>query len=65
MHGPGNVVERNAFAQAARQVDLGRLGAVGVIGVRAVATTPARHAVSRKRGFQHIGDELKRRHIGP
>ena len=61
----GELVERDAFTQPAREVGFGRLGAVGVIGVRALATAPARHAVSRKCSLEQMGHELKCRHIGP
>ena len=64
-HSLGDIVERDAFALSAREVDFGRLGAVRVIGIGTMAPAFARHSVSSKRGFEHIGDELKRRHIGP
>ena len=59
VHGTGNVVERDALAQTAREISLGGLGPVGVIGVGAVAPALARQTVSRERGFKHVGDELQ------
>ena len=43
----GDVVERHAFTQLAGEVGLGRLGAVGVIGVRAGSTVCAAGRVAR------------------
>ena len=61
----GDVVERDAGAQSAREIGFGGLDAVRVIGVRGVSAALERQAVSRERGFQHVGNKLKRRHIGP
>jgi hypothetical protein len=63
--GARDILERDALAQLAREVRFGRLGTVSVIGVRAGSPAPARLTVPRERGFQNVGDELKRRHVGP
>src|SRR5262245_19708341 len=63
--GAGDVVERDAVAESARQIGFGGLDAVRVIGVRGVSAALARQAVSRECGFHRVGDELKRRLLGP
>src|SRR5262245_40380723 len=63
--GAGDVVERDAVAQSARQIGFGGLDAVRVIGVRGVSAEFARQAVSRECGFHRSGDELKRRFLSP
>ena len=64
-HNAGDFVKRATFSQSAPEVGLGRLGAVCMIGIRSVSAAWARQTVSREGGFQHVGDELKRRHIDP
>ena len=63
--GAGDILECDALTQLARKVSFGRLGPVSVIGVRAGSAGLARLAVSHERGFKHVGNELKRRHIRP
>src|SRR5262249_59368387 len=63
--GVGDVVERDAGAQSAREIGFGGLDAVRVIGVRGVSAALEPQAVSRERGFQHVGNKFKRRHICP
>src|SRR5262245_34342079 len=65
VYGPGDVIERDAFTQPAREVGLGRLGAVGVGSLGAVTAAPARQAVARERRFEHVGEELERRYVSP
>ena len=64
VHGPGDVVERDALAQPARDVGLGRLGAVGVIGVGGGPPSSSRQAEARERGGDDVGDEPEGRHVG-
>jgi hypothetical protein len=65
MHGAGNSLQREAFAQAAREVGFDRFDTLGVISVRAVAARFARQTMPRERCLQHIGDKLKGRRIDP
>jgi hypothetical protein len=63
-----HVIERDAVRHSAGQISLGRLNMVGVIGFRtfpASFTRRRRQSLSRKRGFQRVGDDLKRRHFNP
>src|SRR5262245_2213067 len=63
--GAGDVVERDAVAQSARQIGFGGLDAVRMIGVRGVSAELARQAVSHECGFHRVSDELKRCLLGP
>ena len=65
VHGTGDVVKRDALTKSARQVRLGRLDAAGVIGIGSVSSRLARRAMSRERGFKHIGEELESGFIDP
>jgi hypothetical protein len=65
VHGTSDVVKPDTLTQPAPEVGLGRLGTLCVIGIGASSAALARQAVSRERSFQHVGEELKRRHIGP
>src|SRR5262245_7697229 len=67
-NGSRHVIERDAFRHSAGQISLGRLNMVGVTGFRAFPasfTRRRRQSLSRKRGFQRVGDDLKRRHFNP
>src|SRR5262245_58192885 len=67
-NGSRYVVECDAFRYSAGQISLRPLDAVGVIGFRAIPAAPRlsrRYSMPRKRGFQSVGDELKRRHVNP
>src|SRR5215475_156147 len=63
-----HLIERDAFRHSAGQISLGRLNMVGVIGFRAFPapfTRRRRQSMTRKRGFQRVGNDLKRRHFNP
>src|SRR5215471_6801596 len=63
-----HVIERDAFRHSAGQISLGRLNIVGVIGFRAFPapfTRRRRQSMSRKRGFQRVGNDLNRRQFNP
>src|SRR5262245_17261269 len=67
-NGSRHVAERYAFRHSASQISLGRLNMVGVIVFRAFPasfTLRRRQPLSRIRGFQSFGDDLKRRHFNP
>ena len=65
VHRAGHLIERDGFTEPARQVSFDRLRAVCVIGFSAVSAALAWKAMPRERGSKHVGDELKRRYIGP
>ena len=65
MHGAGHFVKRYSLAQSAREVDLGGLGTLCVIGVRAISAGLERLAVVRERCFKNVHDNLKSCCIGP
>src|SRR5262245_49378409 len=63
--GPGDILQGNTLTELAREISLGCLGSVCVIGVCRSSAGLARPALSRERGFQHIGNELQRGYIRP
>jgi hypothetical protein len=65
VYGASDVIERDAFKEAACKIGFGRLGSIRVIGFSAFPPALARHSLLRERGFEHAGDKLKRRLINP
>jgi hypothetical protein len=65
VHRAGHLIERDGFTEPPRQVGFDRLRAVYMIGFSAVSAALAWKPVLRECGSKHVGDELKRRYIGP
>jgi hypothetical protein len=61
----GNFFKRDAFSQSTREVNLDCFHTLGVICIRPITAAFPRQAMSSKRRFQHIGDELNCGDIGP
>src|SRR5262249_465468 len=63
VHGAGDIVERDPLAQTCGQIGFGRLGAVGMSRIGAVAPAAKhrpRQAVARERRPQHLADNPQR-----
>ncbi len=59
----GGFLETHRLGQAARKIGFGRLDAIRVIGLGAVAAGPSRHALPGEGGFQHVGQKREYRFV--